>query len=152
MVQKQKYSELGKLLKKIAIDANITHNEMAKKLEISAAQLSNIMAGKVIIDREFFSKIIEKFNITNVDSKKLLYTGLANSIQENKKITINVDNLNEEQIEKILQCMVTILLWPKETEKPSLRYTMEQQLFTEINKNYTYLDRILEELDSLKEK
>lgn len=88
-------SSFGVAMKKIRSDSNDSLRTCASKLEITAPFLSAMEMGKRPIPSHYIDKIRNVYNLSEDD-----YTMLYNAVVEtNRKVDIDIENMNESQKE-----------------------------------------------------
>ena len=93
------FSEFGKYLRTLRINNGEMLKDMANKLDVSSAFLSAIENGKKSIPNDWYNKIINIYNLTDDESKKLKQV-IDNSVISAK---LNFSNNNPKNIGIALQ-------------------------------------------------
>lgn len=97
----------GKRLKQLRIDRNMTQRELAKKLDISAQQVSNYEAGRCNMPEKFLKRLNSVLNIETawiVSGTGEKYRPERGSDSDDKIsiITEKLETMNAEQLARIL--------------------------------------------------
>ena len=87
-------TEFGKTLRKERVDRDWTLNEMAEKLEISAAYLSHMEMGRRPVPDEIVIKICKLFSYYELNAKRL--KKLAQDAYSPETIKIHSKSLQDE--------------------------------------------------------
>lgn len=98
-------TDFGRILRKIRIDCNEILNDMAGKLNVSAAYLSAVEMGKRNIPKHWIDEIAKFYNLSE-EERKALSNAADNS---SKSITLNLENINKSHRE-------TAILFAREFE------------------------------------
>ncbi len=108
----------GKLLRKLRIEEDLLLKDMAKNLNISAAQLSAIELGKRSINPEIVDNLISSYNLTNVEeiheiaaiSQPSQKIDLQDATDSQKKLMVtfarSFTELSDERIEEIQKLLI----------------------------------------------
>ena len=97
-------NEYGKFVRQLRIKNNENLLDMATKLEVSMAFLSKLESGKKTIPLGYGEKISTIYNLNEEESK-----ALVDAINiSNKKLTIDLDNMNSDRVDVSLTFARTI--------------------------------------------
>jgi predicted transcriptional regulator len=102
-------TDMGKMLKKLMVDENISQNQLALDLGVSPSILSNYITDKNVPEVEVIGKLIERFKLEREDLKEILSKTLASTARHNYKISIDTRFFRPERVD-ILVKIITVLL------------------------------------------
>lgn len=108
-------TELGKFLKSLCVERDMTMKQMAKKLGYSYQFLWMVMSGERIANEKFVNNVVKKFNLNEDERLKLIhhsmYTyntmhlNLTQLTDDKKMLVLKLKNklptLTEEQTKQI---------------------------------------------------
>jgi len=80
-------SDFGKFVRKLRIDRGLLSKDMAKTLNVTPSYLSAVEVGKRNVPEEWEEKIIEAYNLNELDELELKKA--INNSQLNLKINLN---------------------------------------------------------------
>ncbi|GHV13318.1 hypothetical protein FACS189491_08100 [Spirochaetia bacterium] len=105
-------TDLGKMLRNLCTDNEITQEQLAKDLGVSPATLSNILTGKAAPGMELLAGAITRFNLKGKDMRELVFRAFSSSFHVGQKIEIDPRFFKEERLDTLAQAIVTLLLHP----------------------------------------
>jgi transcriptional regulator with XRE-family HTH domain len=108
-------TELGKFLKSLCVERDMTMKQMAKKLGYSYQFLWMVMSGERIANEKFVNNVVKKFNLNEDERLKLIYhsmhtyntmhLNLTQLTDDKKMLVLKIKNklptLTEEQTKQI---------------------------------------------------
>jgi predicted transcriptional regulator len=104
------FTDFGKMLKKLMVDADISQGQLAKELGISPAMLSYYMTGKNIPEMKIVEKCIKRFKLEKGDVKDLFAKAFSGAAKENHKIILDTRYFREDRIDLLVQAITALLL------------------------------------------
>jgi predicted transcriptional regulator len=111
-------TDFGVAIRKLMAENKISQNQMAKKLEVSPAILSNYITGKNIPEMSFLAKCIEKFGQkkenpeTGVDILDFFYKAFLSAEKSHKKIIVDTRFIDSARIEMLAKVLTVLVLFP----------------------------------------
>jgi transcriptional regulator with XRE-family HTH domain len=103
-------TELGKILKKICVDADIKQREMAKSLKISTGKLSAIMTGKTVPDMDLLGKCIDRYQLKGKDIKDIFSSAFVSTAKNNHTIVLDVRHFRPQRVDWLIKIFTLLLL------------------------------------------
>lgn len=91
-------TEFGKWLRKKRIDLDVTLNEMAQMLNVSAAYLSSVETGKRKINARMIEKLIDVLGLSGDEAVDFHVMAL----EMNGELKISLEGMGQDDIRKIV--------------------------------------------------
>ncbi len=88
---------IAKFLRMLRLNNNEVLKDMADRLELSTALISSIETGKKKASDNFREKIINEYNLSNEEVKRLDDAIVRTNIRELNELTLKTNNLDENR-------------------------------------------------------
>jgi len=95
------------------VENNLTQVEVAKKLEVSPAILSNYIIGKNIPEMDFLTKCIKIFGLEKEALAKFLYSAFLSSATNNNKVILDTRFIDPERFQMLAKILSVFVLYPR---------------------------------------
>jgi transcriptional regulator with XRE-family HTH domain len=140
-------TDMGKMLKKLMVDADISQNQLAVDLGISPSILSNYITGKNVPEMEVIGKLIERFNLEGEDLKEIVSKTLASTARHNHKISIDTRFFRPGRIDMLVKMITVLLMYP---DNVWTKYDLPNMSLSRIEKIQEIIEIWFQQLDAMR--
>jgi transcriptional regulator with XRE-family HTH domain len=101
---------LGKIIKGLMGQNDLSQKQLAEELDVSASILSNYLTGKNIPEMEFLAKCVDRFALKGKDLKNLFDKAFSISVQSSQKIVLDTRYFKKDRLDTLRQILMVLLL------------------------------------------
>ena len=107
-------TDLGKMIRGIMAENNLSQGKFAKELGVSSGTLSNYITGKNIPGMDFLEKCVKRFNLKNEATARLFYSAFLSAAVSNNQIILDTQLIKADRIGTLAKALTVFMFYPME--------------------------------------